>query len=338
VLEDFQHGQLRDFRLDMNELTLRVVTRTLFGAEVGEPGTEVCRALQRWFSLFELARALPLDVPGSPYWRWLNLTHVIDRDMRRIIADKRSAAPGAPDILSTLIQATDEQGGMLSEDELIGHTGVLFAAGQETTSNALCWTVALLSQHPAVAAALHDELWSVLHGEAPSVEQLGQLPVLDQVVKESLRLLPPAPLNPRVAAADTELGGHFIPAGTELISSIYHTHRVPDVYSEPQRFLPQRWEHLDPAPFTYCPFGAGPRLCIGASFALMEIKVVLALLLQRFRLALPPNARVDRHVSITLRPASGLGMLVQRQDREFARSARGVTGALARMVDMPASS
>jgi cytochrome P450 len=215
---------------------------------------------------------------------------------------------------------------------------VLFAAGHETTSNALCWSVALLSQHPAIAAALCEELWSVLHGDAPSIEQLAQLPLLDRVVKECLRLLPPAPLNPRVAAVDTELGGHPIPSGTEIVSSIYHTHRCPDVFPEPQRFSPARWEQLDPGPYAYCPFGAGPRLCIGVTFALVELKVVLAMLLQRFRLALPPNARVDRHVSITLRPAPGLKVLVQRQDREFARSARGVSGALARMVDMPNAS
>lgn len=335
VLESFRPGQLRDSRFDMNELALRIATRTLFGSDLGARGVELGRKLQRWLDLFKYAGAAPLDWPGLPYRRWLDLTHAIDQDMRRIIDDRRRDMGGAVDILSALLQATDEQGVALDEDELIGHAGVLFAAGHETSSNALCWTLALLSQHPDVAAALDDELWGTLHGSPPRVEQLARLPLLDGVVKESLRLLPPAPLNHRVAAADTELGGHCIPRGTELLSSVYHTHRMPDVYAEPQRFLPARWERLEPGPYAYCPFGAGPRMCIGASFALMEIKVVLCVLLQRFRLALPAGTRVGRAVSITMRPAPGLPMRVHPRDREFPASARGVRGALATMVDFP---
>jgi cytochrome P450 len=335
VLDGFRPGQMRDVRLDMNELTLRIVTRTLFGSDLGVRGVELGRKLQRWLDLFKFAGAAPLDWPGLPYRRWLDLTHAIDRDTRRIIADRRLQLNGASDILAALLQATDEQGLALDEDELIGHVGVLFAAGHETSSNALCWTLALLSQHPDVAAALDDELAGTLRGAAPRVDQLAELPLLDGVVKESLRLLPPAPLNHRIAADDTELGGHAIPRGTELLSSVYHTHRMPEVYEAPGRFAPLRWERLDPGPYAYCPFGAGPRMCIGASFALMEIKLVLAILLQRFRLSLPPGTRVGRAVSITMRPDPGLPMRVHHRDREFRASARGVRGALAAMVDFP---
>jgi cytochrome P450 len=335
VLDGYRPGQVRDVRFDMNELTLRIVTRTLFGSDLGARGVELGRKLQRWLDLFKFAGAAPLDWPGLPYRHWLDLTHAIDRDTRGIIADRRRQLDGGSDILAALLQATDEQGIALGEDDLIGHAGVLFAAGHETSSNALCWTLALLSQHPDVAAALDDELAGSLRGEAPRVDQLAALPLLDGVVKESLRLLPPAPLNHRVAADDTELGGHSIPRGTELLSSVYHTHRMPDVYERPRSFWPLRWERLEPGPYAYCPFGAGPRMCIGASFALMEIKIVLAILLQRFRLSLPPGTRVGRTVSITMRPDPGLPMRVHRKDREFAAGARGVRGALARMVDFP---
>jgi cytochrome P450 len=336
VLQGYRPGSLRDVRADMNELALRIATRTLFGADLGARGIELGRKLQRWLDLFKLAGAAPVDLPGVPYRRWLNLTHAIDEQMRSIIADKRRSAAASPDILSALLAATDEAGAQLTEDELIGHASVLFAAGHETSSNALCWTLALLSQHPDIAAALHEELAAQLHGAAPSVAQLGALPLLDAVVKESLRLLPPAPLNHRVAAADSELGGHFIPRGTELVSSAYHTHRTPDHYPRPQRFDPERWQQLDPGPYAYSPFGAGPRMCIGSSFALMEIKLVLAILLQRHRLALPPRARIGRVVTITMRP-SELRMHVRPPDREYASDARGVRGALARMVDFPSS-
>jgi cytochrome P450 len=334
VLDGFRVGQVRDVRLDMNELTLRIATRTLFGTDLGVRGVEVGRKLQRWLTLFKLAAAAPLDLPGLPYRRWLNLTLAIDRDMRSIISERRAAGAGR-DILSALLEATDERGAALDEDELVGHASVLFAAGHETSSNALCWALLLLSQHPKVAAALEEELWSELRGDAPRVEQLARLPLLDGVVKECLRLLPPVPLNHRIAAVDTELGGHAIPRGTELISSVFHTHRVPEVYAEPARFLPERWSTLDPGPYAYSPFGAGPRMCIGASFASMEIKLVLATLLQRFRLALPRGAHVDASLTITMRPARPLSMRVQDRDGRLDASPSGVRGQLARMVDWP---
>jgi cytochrome P450 len=255
------------------------------------------------------------------------------REKRAQLIQRQSESSPNTDILSALLEATDEHGVGLSEDELVGHASVLFAAGHETSSNALSWTLALLSQHPDIYAALHDELHGRLGGRAPHVAELAELPLLDQVVKESLRLLPPAPLNHRIAAVASELGGYAIERGTELISSAYHTHRIPEIYAEPQRFLPARWERLDPGPYAYNPFGGGPRLCIGASFALLEIKLVLCLLVQRFRLALPRDQRVDRTLVITMRPTRGLPMLVTRQDREFRRSPRGVRGDLSRMVD-----
>jgi cytochrome P450 len=220
VFEGFRPGQVRELRFDMNELTLRIATRTLFGADLGPRGVELGRQLQRWLDLFNLAGAAPLDLPGLPYWRWLNLTHAIDREMRQVITDKRRDPGDERGILSARLAATDEQGVPLGEDELIGHAGVLFAAGHETSSNALCWTLALLSQHPKVAAELHEELWGTLQGSAPTLQQLAELPLLDGVVKESLRLCPPAPLNHRIAAVDGELAGHTVPRGTELISSV----------------------------------------------------------------------------------------------------------------------
>lgn len=336
VLNQLQPGRVRDISRDMNEITLRIVTRTLFGADLGASGLELGRALERWLALFRYAAALPRDWPGLPYRRWLDLSARIDAEMVRIIRGKRAEPALGDDILSALLSARDQHGAELSEDELIGHASVLFAAGHETSSNALAWTLALLSQHPAIAAALHDELDGKLRGRAPEAAELAELPLLDRVVKESLRLLPPAPLNHRIAAEPCELMGHYIPRGTELVSSAFHTHRMPEIYAQPNRFSPSRWERLDPGPYAYNPFGGGPRLCIGASFALLEIKLVLALSLQQFRLSLAKNQRVDRRLVITMRPKRGLPMLVQRQDRAFYSSPRGVRGDLARMVDFDA--
>jgi cytochrome P450 len=232
-----------------------------------------------------------------------------------------------------LLEARDEAGTALSEDELIGHAGVIFAAGHETSSNALSWTLFLLAQHPRVMADLCDELTAKLRGGAPSFEDLADLPLLDHVVKESLRLFPPAPLNHRITARDSELGDYRIPSGTEILSSIYHTHRIPELYADPLRFRPERWTSLDPGPYAYNPFSAGPRMCIGATFAQFEIKIVLAILLQRFRLELVPNQRIDRYFGITLAPTPRVLMKILRTDRAFPRAAP-VHGNVHGMVDL----
>jgi cytochrome P450 len=333
VLAGYREGAVRDLKPDMMELTLRVATKTLFGADMGEAGLVIGRDLQRWLELLRPAAVLPLDLPSLPYRRWLDLSHRIDRQMAELVARKRSSALAGSDMLSMLLQATDAEGQRLDEDELIGHAGVIFAAGHETSSNALCWTLLLLSQHPQLMDDLRDELAGQLRGAAARVDQLAALPLLDGVVKESLRLFPPAPLNHRLAARDCELGGYTLQAGTEVLSSIYHTHRIAEIYPEPNRFLPRRWERFDPGPYAYCPFSAGPRMCIGAMFALMEIKVVLSIMLQRFRFELAEGARIDRHLSITMAPKQGLRMRLWAPDRRLPRPGARVRGDVQEMVE-----
>jgi cytochrome P450 len=303
LLAEYRSGTIRDVKPDMMRLTLRIATTTLFGSDLGERGLRIGRALASWSATLRGAAIFPFDLLGTPYRRWLDLSHTIDAQMIEVIREKRHASQPGRDMLSMLIAARDEAGGKLSEDELIGHAGVIFAAGHETSSNALSWTLLLLTQNPQLQRDLCDELSSELRGDAPTVDGLSRLPLLDHVVKESLRLFPPAPLNHRITARDSTLGNYRIPRGTEILSSIYHTQRLPEVYPEPLRFQPERWRDFDPGPYAYNPFSAGPRMCIGATFALFEIKVILALLLQRVRVELAPNQRIDRTFGITLAPA-----------------------------------
>jgi len=333
LLAEFRPGSTRDIRPDMMHVTLRIATATLFGADLGELGLRIGHDLESWGATLRAANIVPFDLPLTPYRRWLDLSHDIDRRMLEVIRQKRRDRGVGRDMLSMLIEARDEGGVQLSEDELIGHAGVIFAAGHETSSNALSWTLLLLAQHPRILADLCDELSGKLRGGAPSFEDLADLPLLDQVVKESLRLFPPAPLNHRITARDAELGEFQIPAGTEVLSSIYHTHRMPDLYPDPLCFRPARWQGADPGPYGYNPFSAGPRMCIGATFAWFEIKIVLAMLLQRFRLELVPNQRIDRYFGITLAPSPRVLMRVLRPDRPFARAAP-VHGNLHEMVDL----
>jgi cytochrome P450 len=321
VLERWSPGELRDIAHEMQELTLGVALRTLFSLDT----TPEARALGELFKqsleirFSPLEMAIPLELPGTGRSRLLRLAERIEAHVRALIAQRRALSQDSQDVLATLIAARDEDGTVLSDDELIGQTYTLFAAGHETSSNALTWALFLLDQHPAVLADLHDELSATLHGDAPSLEQLGRLPLLDRVVKESLRLMPPASVLVRQSTAPFELGGFALPTDTTIFLSPFITHRLPEHWDEPQAFRPERWSQLDPSPYAYLPFGAGPRMCIGTTFALMEIKLALAMIVQRFRLALPAGARVDPELRLTLRPRGGLPMSVFAQDRQFRR-------------------
>lgn len=337
-LDQWQVGRQLDIARALRFLTMRVATKTLFGRDSGDHDGEAGHLLQEALTVCAspLTTLLPFDLPGLPYRHFLDLIGRFDEQMRAIIAQKRASGLDEGDVLSMLLSACDEESGLqLTEDEVLGHTGVIFAAGHETSSNALIWTLLLLTQHPHVAADLLDELEGVLHGEAPTVEQLQHLPLLDHVVKESMRVLPPAPWNGRVLAQATELGGYALPAGTEVFASIYHTHHMPDLYPQPEVFDPGRWERITPSIFEYQPFSAGPRMCIGASFAIMEIKIVLAMLLQRYRLQCLPQQRVDRSGLIVITPKGGLPVIVHRQDHQFTRGVSGIRGNIREMVTLP---
>jgi cytochrome P450 len=339
VLEQMPADQSCDIAQVMRFLTMRVATKTLFGSDIGESGGSIGKLLYEALGLMGKAAnsLLPFDLPGLPYHRFLNLSAQLDDEMRAIIARKREAGIDDGDVLSMLIQARDAESGMaLSEDELLGHVGVLFVAGHETTANALTWTLFLLSQHPEIAADLLDELQSVLKGEAPTVEQLQQLPLLERVIKESMRVLSPVPWNGRVTSQPTELGGYALPAGTEVFVSIYQTHHMSELYPEPEVFNPQRWETIEPSVYEYNPFSTGPRLCIGAGFAMMEIKIVLAMLLQRYRLQFLPQVNIDRQGVAVMKPKYGMPMMVRKQDRQFEQGVGGVQGQVREMVKLPA--
>ncbi|MBE9059753.1 cytochrome P450 [cf. Phormidesmis sp. LEGE 11477] len=320
-------------------LAMRIATKTLFGEDSGEEGQGVGHLIEQALEVLSkpITALLPHDVPGLPYRKFLNLITDFDEAMRAVIAQKRSQPVGdSNDVLSMLIQARDEEtGDGLSEDELLGHVGSIFAAGHETTSLALGWTMLLLSQHPQIAADLLDELTAVLQGEAPRIDQLDQLPLLDGVIKESLRLIPSVPFTWRYNNQPIELGGHLLPVGTEVYCSIYATHHMPELYPQPQKFDPSRWEHIQPDTWEYMPFHAGSRMCIGAAFAKMELKVVLAMLLQRYRLELVPTVPIDRYGLITIAPKNGLPMRIHAQDRNFNSGVGGVRGNVREMVDLP---
>jgi cytochrome P450 len=323
MLSAWRPGEVRDLLLEMRQVTLLIVTQVLFGLEDDRETLRLGRLMAEWLERYTapVNHLLPFDRPGLPYRTLLRLSEQGETAIRGLIARKRAQGAGGDDVLSMLLHARDEEGGAMSDAELVGQTNILFVAGHETTTNSLTWTLFLLDQHPEVHAALVEELEGELKGAPPTIEQLERLPLLDQVVKESLRLLPPVPTAFRVSTAPFEMGGHCFGAETMVYYSPYVTHRLPDLYPEPDRFRPERWGQAEPPVYGYIPFSNGPRRCIGATLALLEMKLMLSMLLPRFRLSLPPGTRVDPLVRATLRPKGGLPMRLHAQDKRFDRSA-----------------
>jgi cytochrome P450 len=338
-LDGWREGDLRDTALDMRRLASRIVTATLFG-EAGEGDSlEASRALQDALHLMgrPLTRIAPFDVPGLPFHRYLDAADQLERNMRRVLTSRSAERNERDDMLGSLLRARDEESGTrLTEAEILGHVSVLFAAGHETSANSLAWTLLLLALFPEVAGRVSEELESVLRGGEPTPEHVERLVYLGAVVKESLRLFTPAPWNGRVLRAAARLGRFEIPEGAEVLLSIYHTHRIPELFSEPLSFRPERWESLKPSPYEYNPFSAGPRTCIGAAFATLEIKIVLAMILQRYRLALVPQ-KVSRFAEMVLAPKYGLQMKVRPRDGNFQASAARLRGNVHDMAHLPAA-
>ena len=329
LLQRFVVGQTRDLARDMQELTLRIASRVLFGCSDTTDSLALGQNIQRLVQLSMSPRArLPAFVPGSTQGAICALAERVEHDLRALCTLGRTPN-GISDrsVLALLLRSHDEDLSAsspgLSDDELIGHCFALFLAGHETTMSALCWTLFLLSQHVDCERALREELSSALHGDAPTAEALGELRLLDHVVKESLRLMPPAPLIPRIVQEPTRLEDCELPVGAEVVLSLYHTHRMPDVYVQPRHFLPARWNQLAPSPYEYLPFAAGARTCLGAALATFEIKIILSLLLQRFRLRLAPDAQIGRATAIVMVPRHGLPMCVApASDRDAASMSR----------------
>jgi cytochrome P450 len=335
VLDQWRVGQRLDMAHELRQLTLRIACQTLFGLDVSARAPALGQLVERLLRANQFAPQValfPFDVPGTPFHRMVTNAARLEDEMLALIARKRAASAPQHDVLALLIQARDEDGSGMTDVELLGQTLTLLLAGHETTANTLTWTLFLLAQHPAVLADVLDELQGVLGGDAPTVEQLRQLPLLDQVLKESLRLLPPATLMSRISTAPFALGPYDMPKGAIVTISPFATHRLPNLYADPQSFTPRRWDTLDPSPYAYLPFGAGPRMCIGATFALMEAKIVLALLLQRYGLALVPGATVDYQVKITLSPKAGLPMVVTPRQQPLRKTEVG--GTIRRVVNV----
>jgi cytochrome P450 len=214
--------------------------------------------------------------------------------------------------------AEDDSGERMTDKQLRDEVMTLLLAGHETTANALSWTFWLLSLNLEAEAKLAEELGRVLGGRVPTMADLPNLPYVERVLKESMRLYPPAWVMGREAIGECEVGGYRVSAGTTALMSQWVMHRDPRYHHDPERFEPDRWspEYEKVLPrFAYFPFSGGPRQCIGADFAMTEARLILAALAQRFKMELAPGQRVEPYPSITLRPQKGIRMTLAERSR-----------------------
>jgi cytochrome P450 len=316
-------GQVVDVHREMTDLTLAIVGKTLFDTDVEGSDVRVVReSLTSVLEMFDrmtspIAPLLDL-LPFPSMRRFQQARDTLDALVYRMIEERRRVGTDRGDLLSMLLMATDDEhdGGGMTDEQLRDEALTIFLAGHETTANALTWTWYLLSQHPEVEHRLHQELETVLGGRLPSADDLPSLPYTEMVLSESLRLYPPAWVMGRRTIEPHQLGPYPIPEGGTLLMSQYLMHHDPRWYPDPYRFDPDRWTPEAQAgrpKFAFFPFGGGPRLCIGESFAWMEGELALATIAQRWRMRLVPGQALRLQPRITLRPGGGVTMELTRR-------------------------
>jgi cytochrome P450 len=321
MLASWHDGQTRDVQPDMMRLTLEIVAKTLFDAEIGGDTAEATEAMETLMRAF-IARSGSLLAP--PHWIPTPLNLRVERAIRRlerilaaVITARRASGQDRGDLLSMLLEAQDEESGRrMSDRQLRDEVMTLFMAGHETTANTMAWAWVLLARHPEVEARLHAEVESVLGGRLPTVADLPRLKYAENVVSETLRVYPTVWVIGREAVEPVELGGYLIPAGTTVFMPQWVIHRDRRWFEDPLSFRPERWAdglHQRIHRYAYFPFGGGPRICIGNSFALMEATLILVTIARQFRLSLVPDARIAPLATITLRPAHGVNVVLTKR-------------------------
>jgi cytochrome P450 len=319
MLATWQDAEVRDIHQEMMQLTMRIVAKVLFSVEVKADTERVAAALNVLMRHTSGGRMIlpPIlrHVPVPALMRVKRAVRELDEIVNRIIRQRRASGQDTGDLLSMLMSARDEDGSGMTDRQLRDEVLTFLLAGHETTAVSLSWTWYLLSQHSEVELKLRQELRQVLGGRTPQLEDLPRLLYTDKVVKESMRLYPPAWSLARTVAKEIELAGYQLPVGSNVVMSPWILHRDFRFFEQPGHFNPDRWtadaaQHLPK--FAYFPFGGGPRLCIGASFAMMEANLLLAAIAQRFRLRLVPGHPVAALPSITLRPRHGMRMSISK--------------------------
>ena len=324
MVSRWQDGQTVALDRELTRLTLRIIAKTMFNVDLLPEAERIGRLMQDLLETGErqldAAYPPPNWVPTPTNRRQNAALRGLHELIRGIIRQRQASGGDAGDLLSMLLAARDDEGRPMSETQVIDECVTLLTAGHETTAVALMWTWLLLGQHPTVARQLEAEVDHVLAGQPVTFERLAELPTTEAVVKETLRLYPPAFSFGRAPQEDiaftAEGGDYFFRQGASLIVSTIAMHRLPEYYPEPEAFRPERWAASAPPPpkYAYLPFGGGPRVCLGNLFAMMEAQVILATMAQHVRLSPTAAGLPGWEPLITLRPKAPVEMRVRRRE------------------------
>jgi cytochrome P450 len=316
--DSWRDGEQLDIAQEMMHLTLRIVARTLFNTELGDQVQELADSINRIMRLYNYLVALPavetlihMRVPGLA--GFTPAKQKLDAIVARMIEDHRKSGRDNGDLLDMMLNAPDSSSDEVLRDQVI----TIFLAGFETVANALIWTWYLLSENPDAEAKLSTEIEAILGTRRPNADDVPQLKYIEMVFAESMRLYPPAWAMGRQARNDFDLGPYRLPAGTTVLASQFITQRDPRHFADPLKFNPGRFAPAGKATFpkfSYFPFGAGYRQCIGESLAWMEGSLTLATIAQRWRLRLVLGHRVQPQALITLRSKFGMQMRLEKKD------------------------
>jgi len=310
AVSSWRPGETRNVHEDMMALTLNIVAKLLFGANLAadahDIGTTISSLMEDFSSQLGLRALTPFaHFPTPETWRIRRGIRRMDRIIYDIIAARRGAADPGNDLLGLLLRARDEDGSRMDDKQLRDEALTLFVAGHETTALALTYALYSLATHPAEQQLLAAELQQVLAGRDADFADLERLKQTEAVLLEAMRLYPPAWSVGRESLVDVEIGGYRLPRGSTFFMSQWVMHRDPDLFPDPERFWPGRWagdaQRRLPR-FAYFPFGGGPRICIGNRFAMMEATLILATIAQRFVFTATPETKLELLPTVTLRP------------------------------------
>jgi cytochrome P450 len=322
IQQTWPDGATIDVNRHMTNLTMSIIGKALFDADVftetDELGAAMIIVLEYFSHGISTIWPLPYNWPLPRNRRTHKAVQVLRNHMQRFIDERRHHPTECNDFLSILLQARDEDGAPMSDEQVMAECLTLFVAGHETTATALAWTWYLLCQHPLSYQQVQQEVDRVLQGRTPTFDDLARLPYCLQVFKEAMRLYPPAYIAARQALREVEIDGYRLPKGRVVLLAPYTLHRREEYFPEPEtfdpaRFTPQREKQLPR--YAYLPFGAGPRICIGMYFAMMEGHLLLATLAQRVSFTLVPGQIIipDPLHHVTLRPTGAVQVTVKKR-------------------------
>jgi cytochrome P450 len=320
LLASWRPGECVNMLGEMQRLTMSLAAKTLFNVEISERTEDLGKAFAAALeqaNTYWVWRSIPFlgwNLSFTPYGRLYRAMSELDRFVYQVIAERRASDTDAGDILSMLLSARDEDGTALSDRQVRDEAMTILLAGHETTANVLTWAFYLLSRDATAREKLLGELSAVLRGRAPTIEDLAHLPYLEMVINETLRLYPPAWVLLRRASETVEIDGTRVSAGDVIWLSQWVMHRMPEYFPDPGTFMPERFElqhGMKHPPFAFFPFGGGQRLCLGMTFAYTEVRIVLAMLMQRYAPVPVDGFPVVPRPLITLRPKDGMRMRIE---------------------------